>query len=379
MDFDLAVSQEKRYDEILREAGVRLGEHRPGAGPEAVRGGFRTAAGLGVTGLCLPEEYGGGGLGALDTALGLEAFSRGCPDTGLAFGIAAHLLACAVPVRDFATEEVRGPLLRGLSAGDLIAANAMTEDEAGSDIGHLSVTARPVADGYVLNGEKSWASNAPIADLVVTYAVTNPQLGFLGVSAFAVPRDLPGISFGEPLQKMGLTNCLAGRVTFDGCHVPRRYLLGEEGQGAGIFQHSMAWERGALFGIYLGLMERQLAQCVDHAGRRRQFGQRIGDFQAVSHRIAGMRQRLEGARLLLYRACWLLDQGREDKSAIALAKAAVSEAAVANGVDAMQVFGGIGYLAATGVEEQLRDSLPSTIFSGTTEIQREIIAKELGL
>ncbi|MGA5898971.1 acyl-CoA dehydrogenase family protein [Streptomyces venetus] len=379
MDFDLSAAQEKRYAEILRESGSRLGEHRPDGDPDAVRRGFRTAAGIGVTGLCLPEEFGGGGLGALDTALGLEAFGRGCPDTGLAFGIAAHLLACAVPVRDFATDDVRGPLLKGLASGELIAANAMTEDEAGSDIGRLGVTARPVSDGYVLNGEKSWASNAPVAGLVVTYACTAPELGFLGLSAFAVPGDLPGVSFGPPLRKMGLTNCLAGRVTFTDCHVPRRYLLGAEGQGSGIFQHSMAWERAALFGVYLGLMERQLAQCVEHAGHRRQFGRRIGEFQAVSHRTAVMKQRLESGRLLLYRACWLLDEGREDKSAIALAKAAVSEAAVANGLDAMQLFGGLGYLADTGVEEQLRDSLPARVFSGTTEIQREIVAKELGL
>jgi clorobiocin biosynthesis protein CloN3 len=141
----------------------------------------------------------------------------------------------------------------------------------------------------------------------------------------------------------------------------------------------MAWERTCLFAAYLGLMERQLAECVTRTTARRQFGKKIADFQAVAHRVARMRQRLEGARLLLYRACWLLDQGRTDVGAIAMAKNAVAEAAVANSLDAVQLFGATGYLVGAGIEEQLRDCLPTTIFSGTTEIQLELIAREAGL
>ncbi|MFF7459414.1 acyl-CoA dehydrogenase family protein [Kitasatospora sp. NPDC008115] len=378
MDFGLSTAQRERCDRILQEVGAHWAGRRPAGDPEQTRADFRTAGKLGLTGLCLPAGTGGGALGALDTALALEAFGRACPDTGLAFAVAAHLLACAVPVRDFASEEVRDELLRGLASGELVASNAMTEDGAGSDIGNIAVTAEPTGDGYLLNGEKSWASNAPIANLVVTYAVTDPRAGFLGQSAFAVPADLPGITLGEPLPKMGLAGCPAGRIRFENCHVPARYLLGEEGQGATIFQHSMAWERACLFGIYLGLMDRQLADCVRWAGERKQFGQPIGRFQAVSHRIAAMDQRLEAARLLLYRACWLLDQDEDDVSAVARSKVAVSEAAVANSLDALQLHGGLGYLAG-GAEEQLRDTVPSTLFSGTTEIQRELIAKQLGL
>lgn len=379
MDFDLSPAQRSRRADILAGVGDRLGDRRPAADTHATRLAFKAAGDIGLTGLCLPAEHGGGELGALDTALGLEAFGRGCPDTGLAFAVAAHLLACAVPVRDFASKEVRGDLLAGLSAGDLVAANAMTEDDAGSDIGRLSMTAEPTEGGYLLNGEKSWASNGPIAGLVVTYAVTDPQAGFLGVSAFAVPTDLPGVELGPPLEKMGLASCPAGRVRFTDCLVPERYLLGDEGMGMAVFQHSMAWERGCLFALYLGQMERQLAQCVTHAARRQQFGKRLADFQAVSHRIVTMKQRLESARLLLYRACWLFDQEQDHVEAIALSKIAVSEAAVANGIDAIQIFGSTGYLADGGVEGQLRDAVPSTLFSGTTEIQRELVAKELGL
>ncbi len=380
MDFDLSEAQRKRYEEVL--AGVRAqvpavltgGPHLP-----LSRMGWSDAARLGMMGLCLPVRYGGGGLGALDTALCLEAFTAAGADTGLAFAVGAHLLACAVPVRDFGAGLVCAELLEGMANGGLIAANAMTEDGAGSDTGTLGTTV--VRDGgeYVLNGVKSFVSNAPAADVFVTYGTSDPDAGFLGQTALAVPRHLPGITVGEPFAKMGLHACPAARVEFSRCRVPVRYRLGDEGQGSAIFKHSMGWERSCLMAIYLGQMRRQLDNCVAHAKRRRQFGRPIGAFQAVSHRIAAMTQRLESARLLLYRACWLLDQGRADTVATAVSKLAVSEATVANSLDAIQIFGGLGYLVSAGTEAELRDSVPSVIFSGTTDIQREIIASGAGL
>jgi clorobiocin biosynthesis protein CloN3 len=378
MDFEPSPIQRERCASISAAVAERFAEHQTCTDPESARLAWKDAASLGLTGLCLPEEYGGTGLGVLDTALCLEAFGRSCPDMGLVFGVAAHLLSCAVPVWEFGTAEIR-EMLVGMAAGDLVAGNAMTEDEAGSDVGRIRTTAVRTGEGYVLRGEKSFVSNAPIADVFVTYAVTDPTAGFLGISAFAVPSDLDGIVVGPPLPKLGLNGCLAARVRFEDCVVPNRCLLGPEGSGGGIFQHSMAWERGCLFAGYLGMMERQLAECVGRANARRQFGRKIAGFQAVSHRIARMRCRLESARLLLHRACWLLDQGRTDVTAIAMAKTAVSEAAVANSLDAMQLFGSSGYLVGTGIEEQLRDSLPTTVFSGTTEIQLELIARETGL
>ncbi|MFI0721853.1 acyl-CoA dehydrogenase family protein [Streptomyces sp. NPDC021224] len=378
MDFELSPTQVERRAAVTAAVTRRLAAHETTTDPELVRLAWKNIAGSGLTGLCLPVEHGGSGLGALDTALALEAFGAACSDMGLVFGIAAHLLSCAVPVGEFGAQGAR-ELLAGMASGDVIAGNAMTEDEAGSDVGRIRTTATRTDGGYVLDGEKSFVSNAPVADVFVTYAVTDPAAGFLGISAFAVPRDLDGITVGEPLPKMGLDGCLAARVRFDGCVVPERYLLGAEGSGGAIFQHSMAWERGCLFAAYLGLMERQLAECVRHTTERRQFGRKIAGFQAVSHRVARMRQRLESARLLLYRACWLLDVGRTDVTAIAMAKTAVSEAAVANSLDAVQLFGSAGYVAGAGIDQQLRDCLPTTIFSGTTEIQLELIARETGL
>jgi alkylation response protein AidB-like acyl-CoA dehydrogenase len=378
MDFDLTAEQRKRYEEILTAVRERLGSRSPSSGP-FTRAKWRSAARLGLAGLCIPADHGGGGLGALDTALCLEAFGRGCPDTGLVFAVSAHLLAGAVPIRDYAQAARRGPLLSGLANGDLIAANAITEDDAGSDISRLAVTARRDGDGYILNGDKSFASNAPDADIIVTYATTSPRAGFLGITGFAVPASTPGVIVSEPFAKMGLDGCLAGRVRFQECRIPEDYRLGREGQGGAIFQHSMGWERACLFAAYLGLMEEQLERSVAHARGRRQFGRRIGDFQAVSHRIATMKQRLESSRLLLYRACWMLDRQEDHLEAAALSKVAVSESAVANSLDAIQIFGGSGYLTATGMEQQLRDSVPAMIFSGTTEIQRELVARTMGL
>ncbi|WP_433346654.1 acyl-CoA dehydrogenase family protein [Microtetraspora malaysiensis] len=378
MDFDFSEAQRRRYEEVL--AGVR-GQVKDLVGPRVPfsREEWLAAAGLGMTGLCLPSKYGGGGLGALDTALCLEAFTEGGADSGLAFAIGAHLLACAVPVRDFGTDPVRAELLEGMAAGTLVAANAMTEDAAGSDVGTLGTTIVRDGGDYVLQGVKSFVSNASTADVFVVYGTSDEKAGFLGQTALAVPRDLPGVTVGEPFTKMGLHACPAGRVEFADCRVPVRYRLGAEGQGNAIFKHSMSWERSCLFALYLGQMRRQLNECVAQAKRRRQFGRPIGAFQAVSHRIATMTQRLESARLLLYRACWLLDRERPDAQATALAKLAVSEATVANSLDAVQIFGGLGYLSGTGSEAQLRDSVPSVIFSGTSDIQREIIANGAGL
>lgn len=380
MDLDLSPDQLQLVDAMRSAVAAELGGPAPADRATAFdRERWRAAGQLGLLGLCLPAEHGGGGLGALDTALCLEAFGYACPDMGLVFGASAHLLACALPIAKHGTKEARDELLQPLARGELVAANAITEDDAGSDISAQRCEAERQPGGYVLSGEKSFASNAPVADVLVTYAVSDPDAAFLGMTAFAIPSATPGVTRGAPMAKMGLEGCLAGRVAFAGCTVPERYRLGCEGQGGAIFQDSMGWERTCLFAAYVGLMERQLEACVAHVRERRQFGRRLSAFQAVTHRVADMVGRMEAARLLLYRACWLKDAGREDVTATALAKVAVSEASVANSLDAVQLFGGRGFLAADGVEEQLRDCVPTTIFSGTSEIHRELVARERGL
>ncbi|NES70646.1 MAG: acyl-CoA dehydrogenase, partial [Okeania sp. SIO2D1] len=232
---------------------------------------------------------------------------------------------------------------------------------------------------YVLNGLKSYVSNAPIADVFVIYATTNPSYGHMGISAFVVEKEKAGIVIGEPFETMGLNSSLISTVEFKDCRVPKSHRIGEEGKGTNIFAKSMEWERSCLFATYVGMMERQLETTINHASKRKQFRKTIGKNQAISHRIVDMKLRLEAARLLIYRACWLMDRGEDAVMEVSLAKLAVSEAAIQSSLDAIQIHAGRGYLTQIGIEQNLRDAVPSTIFSGTSEIQRDLVAKKLGL
>jgi alkylation response protein AidB-like acyl-CoA dehydrogenase len=377
MRFDWTPEQDSAYHATLKAVRESFAEPRP-EGYFSRKDWLRLGE-LGLLGLSIPAEFGGGGLGALDTAHRVEALGRGTADTGLVFAASAHLFACAMPLAGFGSEPAKRRFLPGLASGELIAGNAMTEDEAGSDVSRLATTATTVPGGFVLNGVKSFVSNGPVADLYVTYATTDPDAGHLGRTAFVVERSVPGVRAGEPLEKMGLASVPAGQVFFEGCFVPNEQVLGVPGQGGAIFQDSMGWERACLFAGYVGLLDRLLERSVRHARSRRQFGSAIGDFQAVANRIVEMKLRLESARLLLYRACWEMDAGRPSACSIALSKLAVSEAAVAGALDGVRLFGALGYLREPGIETMLRDTVPATIFSGTSDIQRLVIAKELGL
>jgi L-prolyl-PCP dehydrogenase len=349
------------------------------AGPFFSRADWARCAELGLLGLSVPTRYGGQGHGFLATARGVEAFGRGSPDMGLVFGAMAHLFACAMPIAEHGDEDLRAATLPKLCSGEWIGANAITEDGAGSDVTAVATRAVRDGDGYLLTGTKTFVSNGPVADLFLVYASTDPGFGHLGLTAFAVPRDTPGLTVGEPFSKLSLRTCPAATVTLDGCRVAERHRLGAEGRGAAIFQSSMRWERTCLFAAYLGQAQRLIERCVEHARSRRQFGRPIGANQAVSHRLARLRISLEAARLLLWQACWRLDRGDRAVLDTAMAKVAVSESAVDTALAAVRIFGGAGIRAESGIERELRDALPSTIFSGTSEMQLEQIAEELGL
>jgi alkylation response protein AidB-like acyl-CoA dehydrogenase len=382
MNFAWSDTQSALYDRTLAFARTQLGGDVRARDREHAFGhdAWKRCGEFGLLGLSVPEAFGGMGLDALSTARAVEAFGRGCSDTGLVFAAAAHLFACVMPIHDHGDDAQRRRWLPALCAGRSIGANAISEAEAGSDVYALKTTARRDGDGsYVLDGTKSYVTNAEVADVFVVYAVTNPSHGYLGLSAFVIERGTPGLTIGKPFDKVGLTTTSISSIYLDGCRVREADRLGAEGQGSIVFRGSMAWERACLFAAYVGVMERQLEQVVEHARTRRQFGKPIGHNQAVSHKIADMKLRLESARLLLYRACWTRDQGEDATAAISMAKLAVSEAAVQNGLDAIQLHGGLGVLREYDVERMLRDALPSTIFSGTSELQRNLIAKSLGL
>ncbi|HEX8439142.1 acyl-CoA dehydrogenase family protein [Archangium sp.] len=377
MDFSWKQEEEELYQRALAFAGKQPASSRPEQPFPLER--WRSWGEFGFLGLSIPEAYGGMGLGALMTARLAEAFGRGCEDTGLVFSAMAHLLACVMPIVEHGSEAQKQRLLPKLASGEMIGANAITEADSGSDV--YALKSRAVRDGdfYVLNGVKSYVTNAPVADLFLVYAQTNPSDGYLGLSAFLVEKGTPGVTVGQPFDTLGLKTSPIASVYFDDCRVPLSARLGVEGQGAPIFNGSMQWERSCLFAAYVGLSERLLERSVQFARQRRQFNKPIGKNQAVSHRVADMKLRLESARLLVYRACWRLERGEDASVEIALAKLAASEGAVQSGLDAIQIHGGMGIIQETGIEAALRDSIPSTLFSGTSEMQRELIARKLGL
>lgn len=379
MDFSWAQEQTELYKHILDGVRRLLPSQQMAPNQWWTRAQWEVCGTLGLLGLCVPQCYGGRGLDALTSAYALEAFGYGCTDMGLVFSASAHLLACVMPLVEYGSEILKERLLPGLCSGMYIGANAITESEAGSDIYALKMHAQRDGDNYILNGQKSYVSNGPVADLFVIYATTNPTHGYLGISAFVVERDTPGLIIGEPFDKMGLNSTPVCQLSLHKCCVSAKNVLGKEGQGAQIFKRSMAWERACLFAAYLGQMERELECTVAYAKERRQFGKPIGKYQAISHRIADMKLRLESARLLLYHACWLLAQEQDATLAIALSKLAVSEAAIQGGLDAIQIHGSSGFSCMNGIEHMLRDAIPSTLFSGTSEMQRDIIANGLGL
>lgn len=381
MDYALSAEQATLRDTVLDFARRQLDGPASEAG---AHGGFRRdlwerCGAFGMLGLPVPKEYGGSGLDVLTTTVAMEALGYGCPDHGLLFSMHAHLWAVVTPIIAFGTEEQRRRLLPSLSDGTHIGAHGISEPGSGSDAYSLRTTAVRDGDDYVLNGTKTFVTNAPVADVVLVFATVNKSRGMWGLTAFLVEKGTPGLSVSKPFRKMGLTTSPMGEVILDDCRVPVTARLGNEGQGASIFSHSMGWERSCILASQVGRMERQLERSVAYAREREQFGKPIGNFQLVAAKVADMKVRLETSRLLLYRAAWQQTQGGDGGLDSAMAKLYISEAAVASGLDAVQLHGGYGYMEEYGVERELRDAIGGTLYSGTSEIQRLLIARHLGL
>ena len=381
MDFALSAEQVE-----LKEAAVAFARRELDRGlaerEEAgvfPREAWRACAEFGIQGLPVPAGLGGGGADMLTTAVVMEGLGYGCHDNGLIFSLNAQMWSLELPLVKFGTEAQQRAYLPGLVSGDLIGVHAMTEPDSGSDAFGMRTRAERRGDHYVLDGTKLYITNAPVSDVVLVFASDPGRPGLAGISAFLVERGAPGFAVTRGLEKMGLRTSPMGEVALDGCVVPAGSRLGPEGAGMAIFNSSMTWERSCILASAVGVMQRQLETCVAYARARRQFGRPIGKFQAVAGKAADMYLRLEAARLLVYRAAWLGQQGRPAVAEAAAAKLFASEAWVASSLDAIQVHGAYGYMREGGVERDLRDAVASTIYSGTSEIQRVILARLLGL
>ncbi|MGD0760689.1 MAG: acyl-CoA dehydrogenase family protein [Candidatus Sulfotelmatobacter sp.] len=341
--------------------------------------GWKKCAKFGIQGLPVAEEYGGGGADILTTVCALEALGYGCRDNGLIFSINAHMWSSEIPFQSFGTAEQKKKYLPKLTSGEFVGVHAMTEPSSGSDAFALRSRAERKGDRYVINGTKTFITNAPIADVVIVFANVDPSKGAAGITGFIVDKGTPGFTISKKLNKMGLRTSPMAELVFEDCEVPAENVLGREGLGQAIFTASMEWERICILAGHLGTMRRLLETSIEYAGDRQQFGHPIGQFPAVAGKIADMDIRLETARLVLYKAAWLKKQGKHPLREAAIAKTYVSEACVQSCLDAIQIHGGYGYMTDYQIERELRDSIAGKIYSGTSEIQKMILAGFHGL
>jgi alkylation response protein AidB-like acyl-CoA dehydrogenase len=346
---------------------------------EFSREGWNKCAQMGIQGLPVPQEFGGGGADILTTVCALEALGYGCQDNGLIFSINAHMWTSEIPLMMFGTEKQKELYLPKLANGQWVGNGAMTEPMSGSDAFSLTTRADRKGNRYVLNGTKTFITNADCAELLIAFANVDPANGPAGITAFIIERGTPGLSVGKKLSKMGLRTSPMSELSFVDCEVPAENVLGKEGMGQAVFTASMEWERICIMAGQVGTMRRQLETCVRYAKQREQFGKSIGKFPAVSNRIAEMDVRLETAQLLLYKAAWLKKTGRHALREGSIAKFYISETSVQSSLDAIQIHGGYGYMTEYQIERDLRDAIAGKIFSGTSEIQKSIIAGFQGL
>jgi hypothetical protein len=381
MDFALTGEQlavRSRVERFAATIGAKAAEHDRDETFDA--DGWQACAEFGVLGWPIPAEYGGAGFDPLTTIIACEALGYGCPDNGLVFAVDNHLWACVVYVLRHGSAEQKSRFLPGLAGGGLVGGLALTEPDTGSDVLSLATTARRQAGGYRLDGVKCFISNGPTANLYVTFARTgDADAGQRALSAFLVPRDTPGLHVRRTISKAGLRGTLMGEIEFSDCVVPAENLLGGEGAGYQIFTSTIEWERGFMAAPQIGRLRRILETCIDYAGQRQQFGRPIGSFQAVAHPLADMQVRLELARLLLYKVGWLKQQGRMALLEAAMLKLFASESLVEGALSAVRVHGARGYVTDLPIERELRDAVGTVLYGGTSDIQRNVIARLIGV
>ena len=342
---------------------------------------WQKCADFGVLGIAVSATYGGRQkkLDLLSATLAMEGLGYSCRDNGLPFAMSAQMWTVQLPIEQFGTEEQKQRFLPDMVSGKKIACHALTEPNAGSDVFSMQTSATKVEGGYILNGEKCLITLAPVADVALIFAVTNAKLDRWGISAFIVETGTLGFSVSENKEKMGLRTVPIGNLYFKDCFVPEENRLGKEGAGWSITNHSLEHDRCSILASQLGAMEYQLEQSINYVKERKQFGKSVGEFQSVSNRIAEMKLRLETSRLLLYNVAWIKDQGKPAMLESALLKLQLSESYVASSLDTIRNHGGYGYLSENEVERDLRDAIGGVIYAGTSDIQKNIIAKLLGL
>lgn len=339
------------------------------------RDAWLEAASFGLLAQWMPKSIGGAGTTAhcfMDMMLTL---GQNCHDNGLTMGLNSHILTIQMPLMRFGSEAQISEYLPPLIDGQHIGAFALTEPEAGSDALSLKTTATQSDGGYCLNGQKIYIGMGPVCDIAIVFAQTAPERGPWGLSAFVVHASDEGFIKGETQKKIGLETLPLGQLSFQDCWIPKERLLGKEGSGAHIIQHVLDWERSFILAPHIGAMQRQLGTNAHFAGMRQIFGQAIGQFQSVSNRIADMRIRLTTSELMLLKAAELFDAGALTSEFAAMTNLHISESILSSSMDAFRNTGGLAYLNGHQPDLSVQDAMGGVIYSGTSDIQRQIIAK----
>lgn len=340
---------------------------------------WKKCSDFGIQGFAFPEQYGGNNADILSTMLLMEGLGYGCKDSGLIFALNGQIWTVQMPILRFGSDAQKNKYLHKLCSGEWIGAHGMTEPDSGSDAFSLRTSARLEGTHYVLNGTKTFSTSASVANVFIVFATVDKRKGFMGVTAFIVEKDFPGFKVSGNIEKMGLRTAPFAELILEDCKVPVENRLGKEGNGAAIFEDAIEWERSCILASLIGGMERQLERCVKYAKERKQFGKSIGKFQSVANKIVDMKVRMETARLILYKVAWMKKVHGKATMEAAIAKLYLSECWIRSCLDAIQIHGGYGYTTEYELERDLRDSIGSTLYSGTSEIQKNIIARYLGL
>ncbi|MBD3425861.1 MAG: acyl-CoA dehydrogenase [Candidatus Omnitrophica bacterium] len=328
-----------------------------------------------ICGVYIPEEYGGMGGGVMEMSIAAEELSWGCGGIALAF--AATGLG-TYPILLFGNDDQKAKYLPDIAAGKKLAAFCITEAEAGSDAGSIKTTATKDGDHYIINGTKQWITNGGEAEIYTVIAMTDRSKGARGASAFIVDKDTPGLSFGKKENKLGIRGSATREVIFTDCKVPKENLLGREGLGFIVAMKTFDHSRPGVAAQALGIAQRALDEAVNYSRERKQFGTSISSFQGVQFMLADMAIQIEAARSLIYSAARMIDSGAKDIAKIsAICKTHASDTAMKVTTDAVQVFGGYGYMKEYPVEKLMRDAKITQIYEGTNQIQRSVIASAL--
>ncbi len=383
MDFSWSTTQLAYKAKIISFAEANFSESFIKEDQEATftRANWEKCAAFGLLGLSTTTAYGGATdkVDILTSTIAMEGLGYACKDNGLPFALNAQMWTVQYPILEFGSEAQKKKYLPKMCSGEWIGCHGLTEPNAGSDVFSMEMTATKVNGGYLLNGTKQHITMAPVADVFLIFAKTNPKLGAWGISVFIVDKNTKGLTIGKNRPKMGLRTVPFGNLTFKDCFIADTNRLGKEGAGWAITNSSLEYDRCTILAGQLGAMEKQLEDTIAFVKNRKQYNKPISQFQAISHRVADMRLRLETSRLLLQKVAWLKSEGKPATLESAMLKLQLSESFVASSLDAIRCNGGRGYITEHGVERDLRDAVGSIIYAGTSDIQKNIIAKLLGL